>query len=191
LTLHTVNNLGLLYTNQGKLGEAEKIYQRALEGYEKALRRDHTSTLSTVNNLGLLYADQGKLGEAEKMYQRALEGYEKALRPELAASYIPALNTVYNLGLLFASQGDISRAREMYSRALVGYQKVFGHDHQECQDIQERLSTLHISASEKNTSADATVGRTPIVSQGILHSIARTNTPVSKRRRLLQKLGWR
>ena len=44
------------------------MYQRALEGYKKALRPDHTSTLSTVNNLGLLYADQGKLGEAEKMY---------------------------------------------------------------------------------------------------------------------------
>jgi Tfp pilus assembly protein PilF len=32
----TVNNLGLLYANQGKLDEAEKMYQRALQGKEKA-----------------------------------------------------------------------------------------------------------------------------------------------------------
>jgi len=73
-----LHNLGLLYADQGKLDEAEKTYQRALQGYEKAWGPDHTSTLDTVNNLGLLYADQGKLDEAEKMYQRALQGYEKA-----------------------------------------------------------------------------------------------------------------
>ncbi|CAG8975658.1 hypothetical protein HYALB_00014088, partial [Hymenoscyphus albidus] len=42
------------------------MYQRALQGYEKALGPDHTSTLGTVNNLGNLYSDQGKLVEAEQ-----------------------------------------------------------------------------------------------------------------------------
>ncbi|KXJ85413.1 Tetratricopeptide repeat-domain-containing protein, partial [Microdochium bolleyi] len=74
----TVNNLGILYRNQGKLDEAEKMYLRALRGYEKALGPDHTSTLDTVNNLGNLYSHQGKLDEAEKMYLRALHGYERA-----------------------------------------------------------------------------------------------------------------
>jgi len=36
-TLDTVNNLGLLYRNQGKLAEAEQMYVRALAGKEKAL----------------------------------------------------------------------------------------------------------------------------------------------------------
>ena len=53
------------------------MYQRALQGYKKALGRDHTSTLNTVNNLGILYADQGKLDKAKEMYQRALQGQEK------------------------------------------------------------------------------------------------------------------
>jgi Tfp pilus assembly protein PilF len=50
------------------LEEAEKMYQRALQRYEKAWEPEHTSTLNTVNNLGLFYADQGKMDEAEKMY---------------------------------------------------------------------------------------------------------------------------
>jgi hypothetical protein len=49
------HDLGLLYANQGKLVEAEQMYQRALQGYEKAWGLDHTSTLDTVNNLGNLY----------------------------------------------------------------------------------------------------------------------------------------
>jgi hypothetical protein len=47
---------------------AEEMYQRALQGYEKAWGPEHTSTLDTVNDLGLLYADQGKMDEAEEMY---------------------------------------------------------------------------------------------------------------------------
>jgi tetratricopeptide (TPR) repeat protein len=64
-TLATVNNLGGLYRNQGKLAEAEQMYVRALAEYEKALGPNHISTLNTVNNLGVLYRDQGKLTEAE------------------------------------------------------------------------------------------------------------------------------
>ena len=41
------------------------MYQRALQGYEKACSPKHTSTLRTINNLGILYADLGKLAEAE------------------------------------------------------------------------------------------------------------------------------
>jgi tetratricopeptide (TPR) repeat protein len=60
-TLDTVNNLGLLYANQGKLDEAEKMYDQALRGYEAALGSVQViiygPALSTVNNLGNLYAD--------------------------------------------------------------------------------------------------------------------------------------
>jgi tetratricopeptide (TPR) repeat protein len=60
--------------DQDKLDEAEKMFRQALEGKEKALGINHTSTLGTVNNLGLLYAGQGKLEEAKEMFRRALEG---------------------------------------------------------------------------------------------------------------------
>ena len=67
-----------LYGQNDMMVEAEKMYQRALDGREKAWGPDHTSTLQTMNNLGTLYADQGKHMEAEKMYQRALDGYMNA-----------------------------------------------------------------------------------------------------------------
>ena len=55
LTLCAINNLGMLYSKQGKLVKAEKMHEQALRGFEKALGPEHTLTLNPVNNLGLLY----------------------------------------------------------------------------------------------------------------------------------------
>jgi tetratricopeptide (TPR) repeat protein len=100
------------------------MYQRALQGYEKAWGPDHTSTLNTVNNLAALYADQGKLVEAEQMYQRALQGKEKAWGPD----HTSTLNTVNNLAALYKNQGKLVEAEQMYQRALQGYEKATGPD---------------------------------------------------------------
>ena len=120
--LSAVHNLGLLYKDRGKLDEAEKMYVRSLEGREKVLGADHTSTLHTVNDLGLLYKDQGKLDKAEKMYDRALEGREKVL----GAEHIWTLDTVNNLCLFYAESGRLDEAEKMYNQALEGYKKALG-----------------------------------------------------------------
>jgi tetratricopeptide (TPR) repeat protein len=49
-----LHGLGILYADQGRLSDAEAMYERALRGFEKALRPEHTSTLNAVNNLGNL-----------------------------------------------------------------------------------------------------------------------------------------
>lgn len=78
-----LHNLGDLFVDQGRLDDAEAMYERALRGKEKALGPEHTSTLDTVYNLGILYMDQGRLDESEAMYERALQGKEKALKRRL------------------------------------------------------------------------------------------------------------
>lgn len=79
-TLNPVNNLGNLYRDQGKLVEAEKMYQQALQGYEKALGPEnilhYLPALNTAYNLGRLHSNQGEGDTAKFMYSRALIGYE-------------------------------------------------------------------------------------------------------------------
>ncbi len=123
--LDAAHKLGILYSDQGKMKEAEEMYLRALAGYEKTWGSEHTSTLNTVNNLGALYSDQGKMKEAEEMYLRALTGYEKAWGPE----HTLTLDTVNNLGLLYSNQGKMKEAEEMYLRALTGYEKAWSPEH--------------------------------------------------------------
>ncbi|KAL1616049.1 hypothetical protein SLS56_011586 [Neofusicoccum ribis] len=100
-------SMGLLFSYHAELRKTERMYQQALDGYEKALGPDHTSTLDTVNNLGNLYSAQGKLKEAEEMYQRALDGSEKALGPD----HTSTLDTVNNLGSLYKNQVSITQKR--------------------------------------------------------------------------------
>ncbi|KAI9783465.1 MAG: hypothetical protein M1816_001347 [Peltula sp. TS41687] len=137
--LDAIHRLGMLYAQQDKLDEAEKMYQRALAGSEKALGAEHTSTLVTVNNLGILYRSQGKLDEAEKMYQRALVGKEKAL----GAEHTSTLGTVNNLGNLYADQGKLDEAEKMYQRALVGKEKALGAEHTSTLDTVNNLGILY------------------------------------------------
>ncbi|RYN53640.1 hypothetical protein AA0117_g13334 [Alternaria alternata] len=137
--LDAVHMLGLLYKDQGKLGEAEQMYERALRGKEEALGVGHSSTLETVNNLGILYADQGRLGEAEQMYQRALRGFEEAL----GVGHSSTLNTVNNLGNLYRNQGRLSEAEQMYERALRGTEETLGVSHSSTLDTVNNLGLLY------------------------------------------------
>ncbi|KAH6985405.1 hypothetical protein EDB80DRAFT_224855 [Ilyonectria destructans] len=125
LVMVALHRLGNLYSDQGKFKEAEEMYERALQGKEKALGPHHTSTLRTVNNLGNLYLGQGRFKEAEEMYKRALDGKEKALGPY----HTLTLDTVNNLGILYLGQGRFKEAEEMYKRALEGNEKALGPHH--------------------------------------------------------------
>ncbi|KFZ25299.1 hypothetical protein V502_00223 [Pseudogymnoascus sp. VKM F-4520 (FW-2644)] len=135
------HKLGILYADQGKLVEAEQMYQRALQGYERAWGPEHTSTLDTVNSLGVLYKSQGKLVEAEQMYQRALQGKEKAWGP----GHTSTLDTVNNLGLLYMNQGKLAEAEQMYQRALQGYERAWGPEHTSTLDTVNSLGVLYKS----------------------------------------------
>ncbi|KAH8880942.1 TPR-like protein [Thozetella sp. PMI_491] len=132
-------NLGNLYADQGRLSDAEPMYERALQGYTKALGPEHTSTLRTVNSLGVLYEEQGRFSDAESMYERALQGYEKALGPE----HTSTLDIVNNLGTLYREQGRLSDAEAMYERAFQGYEKALGPEHTSTLYTVNNLGTLY------------------------------------------------
>ncbi|KAL5371635.1 hypothetical protein DPSP01_014120 [Paraphaeosphaeria sporulosa] len=149
-----LHSLGDLYRNQGKLAEAEAMYDRALQGREEALGARHTSTLDTVNNLGLLYADQGRLVEAEAMYDRALQGREEAL----GSRHISTLETVNNLGALYADQGRLAEAEAMYYRALQGKEKALGARHISTLETVNNIGALYADQG-RLAKAEAMYGR--------------------------------
>lgn len=113
--------LGGLWASQGKLTEAEQMYERALRWKEKAFGPEHLSTLKTVGNMGSLCKEQGKLAEAERMLERALKGY-KILEP----GNVLQLKTIGNLGLLYKEQGRLADAERMYMQALQGFERLLG-----------------------------------------------------------------
>ena len=70
---HTsLNNLAVLYSDQGRYADAEPLYKRALAIREKALGPDHPDVATSLNNLAALYNDQGRYADAEPLYKRSL-----------------------------------------------------------------------------------------------------------------------
>ncbi|OXV08533.1 hypothetical protein Egran_03704 [Elaphomyces granulatus] len=61
------------------------MYQRALQGYEKALGPENAAryrpALSTMWRLGHLFGTQGYLDKAKEMYSRAYTGFQAVLGP--------------------------------------------------------------------------------------------------------------
>ena len=90
---------GWFYAKLGRLDDAEKLYDRALAGFEEVLGAEHKSTFDTVQYLALLYVDQGRLADAEQVYGQA--GYERTL----GANHSSTLCTIHNLGDLYRRQG--------------------------------------------------------------------------------------
>ena len=66
-TLRTVDNLAILFAQQGKHDEAEPLFRRAIAGYEEALGPAHPNTLRTVNNLALLLDAKGEAAAAREL----------------------------------------------------------------------------------------------------------------------------
>ena len=63
-TLTSVNNLAELYRSQGRYGEAEPLYRRALEASERVLGPENPATLTTRGNLAVLLVRTGRPGAA-------------------------------------------------------------------------------------------------------------------------------
>lgn len=60
--LVTINKLGVLYQDQGRLQEEEAMYQQALVGYEKVLGPDNWQTQCSREILSTLWKPQRRLG---------------------------------------------------------------------------------------------------------------------------------
>ena len=77
-----LQNLALLYKDQGRYVEAESLCKRSLAIREKALGPDHPDVALSLNKLAALYFSWGRYAEAEPLYERSLTLWEKIRGPD-------------------------------------------------------------------------------------------------------------
>src|ERR1700682_4879594 len=120
-----LNNLALLYSDQGRDTEAEPMYRRAIAILEKVHGLDSSAMAPELNNLAALYQRQERYADAEPLFKRALAMREKSLpsgHPDLGQS----LN---NLATLYEKQGRHADSEPLFKRALGIYEKAAGPEH--------------------------------------------------------------
>ena len=130
LTLDLYFEIGLVLTDQndeGKLLEAEVMYQRALSGYKN--NKNYEWTKNAAIDLSRIYEKQGRLAEAEVIWRPLLAEYEATL----GLDHELTLDLYFIIGGVLTDQDDegkLLEAEVMYQRALSGYKKVLGIDHE-------------------------------------------------------------
>lgn len=145
--LHDQNRVGLLLRQQGQLAEAENIYRRVVEGFERIEGADGLDTLMVVNNLAILMRDRGKYDEAEAMFQRVLKAYEHKLGCDDGRT----LGVLHNLAVLLDKIGkkqSLVKSNELFKRCLEGMEKLYGKNDPQTLDTLNAYANL-LSKQEK------------------------------------------
>lgn len=124
-SVYIINNLALLYVNQGRYTEAESLCRRALLIREQQLGPEHPSIATSLNNLAELYrAQEGKDAEAEPLHRRAI-----AIEEQLRANHPNTTTSLVNLANFYHDRRQYSEALPLHQRALAIREQVLGPDH--------------------------------------------------------------
>ena len=106
----TLNNLGLVYLQQGKWPEALVAFEQSLQ-ISHELGDVHGVT-QTINNLGSVYYQQGK-------WQEALVAFEQSLQTKRELGDVHGVaQTLSNLGSVYAKQGKWTEAITAFEQSL-------------------------------------------------------------------------
>ena len=151
----TLNNLGLLLSNNNEIKQAKDCYQEALD-----IRRDlakknpqayNLYLASTLNNLANLLSNNNEIKQAQIYYQEALD-IRRDLAKKNPQAYNPDLaGTLNNLGLLLSNNNEIKQAKDCYQEALKIYRDLAKKNPQAYNpDLAMTLNNLGILLSNNN-----------------------------------------
>jgi len=118
-------DLAVLYSNQGKLVEAEKMCESGLALQKKVLYKSHPYLAYTLRTLGSIYKEQGKYGKAESALDEAMTIMLHTHRPDdmVIAPFL------VDIAEILAARGDFEKAESYYHRALALIDDDYGQDH--------------------------------------------------------------
>ena len=138
-TATSLNNLALIYFNQGLYVKAEPLFQRSLAIRVKALGLAHPDTSTSLNKLASVYHRQGLYAKAEPFYRRSLDIREKVLGPE----HPDTATSLNNLALLYQDQGLYAKAENLLRRSLAISEKALGSEHPDVATSLNNLAVLY------------------------------------------------
>jgi tetratricopeptide (TPR) repeat protein len=124
-TVMSVNNLAVLFQDQGDLAGARPLFERALAILERTVGPEHPDTATNLNNLAMTLQAQGDWRAARPLLERALAIGEKALGPE----HPEVATRVSNLARVLRDSDQSKEAEPLFHRAIAIGEKALGRDH--------------------------------------------------------------
>ena len=95
-----MNNLAMIYSDTGRVAEAERMFRELIERSRRTLGEEHPDTLTAYNSMGCLSKKKGDLPEAEHWLRLTADGCAHTLGPEHPNS----LASRTNLGVVLIAE---------------------------------------------------------------------------------------
>jgi tetratricopeptide (TPR) repeat protein len=111
----------------GRFTEAELLFKRSLEIYQKTLQGDHSDIAACLNDLGCRRWFQHRYADAEEVHKRALDIRQKIL----GADHHLVAQSLNNLAVDYLHQGKVDEAQPLFERARNIWETALGSDHPE------------------------------------------------------------
>ncbi len=122
-----LNNLGIMYWEQGRGADAEPLWKDALAMNRRLFKGDHPMVAASLNNLANLYWSQGKLADAEPLRKEGLGMIKRLVNDKDHPDVAVCLT---NLGSLYRDQGKLAAAEPLFKDALAMRKRLSkGRDH--------------------------------------------------------------
>ena len=139
-----VNDLGLMYRDQGDYGQSETLLRESLSMLHRLVGDKHPDVAQALNNLGLVQQRQGDLTGAETTFRQAL-----AMQRELLGEVHPDVaNTLNNLAFVIDAKHDVHGALATETEALDIYRKVFPNDNPDVARVMNRIGYWYVQTRE-------------------------------------------
>ena len=136
-----LSNLGVLYSEIGKLDEAEKLNTQAVQDARREYGEDTPNTAITLSNLGLTLLKQGQAEQAKNIMEKAI-AIEIANSGEFHEAIAVRRS---NLALILYDLNLYKKAKKQMELALSISQNIFPPDHP---SINRKLSSLAVILME-------------------------------------------
>ena len=139
-----VNDLGLMYRDQGDFARSEPLLRESLAMLRRLLGEKHSELSFALENLALVQESKGDLDGAQLTLHQAL-----AMQRELLGAVHPAVaNTLNNLAFLIDAQGDVHGALATDLQSLEIYRKVFPGDNAEVARTMNRVGYFYTQTGD-------------------------------------------
>ncbi|QRV95420.1 kinesin light chain [Ceratobasidium sp. AG-Ba] len=125
LDLDDAAYFSLVYGDNGRWNEQERLDTEVLEARKEGLGKEHHRTLTSMNNLASTYWNQGRWTEAEALDVEVLE----VRRRELGAAHPDTLTSMNNLASTYMNQGRWTEAEALDVEVLEVRRRELGATH--------------------------------------------------------------
>ncbi|KAK4164656.1 putative kinesin light chain, partial [Cladorrhinum sp. PSN259] len=119
------STFGLLYYEEGRWEEAEKLFMQVMESCKTKLGTDHPDTLRGMANLASTYRKQGRWEEAEKLKVQVME----TRKIKLGADHPDTLASIGSLASIYRKQGRWEEAEKLEVQVMETSKIKLGADH--------------------------------------------------------------